>query len=195
MRPITVDEILGLDDYDRERDEHRRRIIQMKARRRVPLGREISLVFENRATLIHQLHELMRAEGLTDSEAVSREIEGYNRLLPDEGCLAGTLFIELRDPNRIREEVERFRGLDRGRHLWLDLGGGKKVVAQFRKTEVPEGRSSSIFHVHFPFAEEERELFSDRTREISLMVDHPALREKTVLSSEVREELLRDFES
>ena len=38
MRAITIDELLTKEEYERQRPEIRRRVMTLKARRRVPLG-------------------------------------------------------------------------------------------------------------------------------------------------------------
>jgi hypothetical protein len=194
MKPVTMEDILPLEAYEKEREERRRRIIQLKARRRVSLGDRISLVFENRETVIHQIHEMLRAERITDPEAIQHEIDTYNTLLPPPGGLSATLFIELEDLERIREELEKFLGLDRGEHLWMELGGKRRVYARFEEGHSQEDRISSVHYVQFPLEEEDRRLLADPSVEVALVVEHPALSARSPLTQETREELLRDLE-
>jgi len=64
VKPIHIDEILSPEEYERRRPELRRRIMALKARRRVPLGEHATLHFETRETMWYQVHEMLRAEGL-----------------------------------------------------------------------------------------------------------------------------------
>lgn len=194
MRPLTLDDLLALDDYERERDENRRRVIQLKARRRLALGRMVSVVFENRLTVLHQVQELLRAQRLNDPDAVARELSSYNGLLPAEGSLGATLFIEPLDPTRIQEEMERFKGLDRGEHLWIDLGDGARVLAHFEAPHDPRARFRSTHYVQFSFAASERSALADTSREAALVLDHTALRARAPFSDDLRSELVRDLE-
>ena len=50
MKPLTREDLLSLQDYERQRDSFRSRIIALKQRRRLALGPLISVVFENRET-------------------------------------------------------------------------------------------------------------------------------------------------
>lgn len=193
MKAVTFQDILSLEDYEAQREERRKKIIQLKSRRRISLGGEISLVFENRETVINQIHEMLRAEKITDREALAHELETYNQLLPRPSALAATLFIELQDPNNIRRELERFLGLDGGEHLWIDLGSDRRVLAVFEAGHSEEGRISSVQYVQFPFGDEERALFLEPAREIAAVIDHPGLRARRVIDPETREELGRDF--
>src|SRR3954447_25133123 len=50
MRKLTVDDIVDLRAYERERSELRRRIIELKRTRRVALGPILTVLFENTET-------------------------------------------------------------------------------------------------------------------------------------------------
>ena len=51
MRKLTLDDIEDLRHYERERDEFRRHIVEMKKRRRVQLGDLLTITFENTDTM------------------------------------------------------------------------------------------------------------------------------------------------
>src|SRR5690348_5841066 len=95
MTKLTLKDILGPSAYERVRDERRRRVIELKRRRRVHVGPNVSLVFENRDTMTSQIEEMCRAEKLTEPAKIQEELDVYNAVLPDEGQLAATLFVEV----------------------------------------------------------------------------------------------------
>ena len=68
---LTVDDIIDLRAYERERDEFRSQIIELKKRRRVALGTVVTLVFENRDTMRFQIQEMARAERMLTDEAIA----------------------------------------------------------------------------------------------------------------------------
>jgi len=70
MKPLTPEDLLPLDEYERQREGYRSRIIALKQRRRVSLGPLITLVFENRETLRFQIQEMIRAERILESAKV-----------------------------------------------------------------------------------------------------------------------------
>ena len=81
---LTLDDILDVRAYERERDAYRRRIIDLKSRRRLPLGTFISLIFENRETIRSQIQEMARAEQLTTDEEIQIELDETVGDLPGE---------------------------------------------------------------------------------------------------------------
>ena len=82
MKPLTREDLLSLDEYERQRDAYRSRIIALKQRRRLSLGSLITLVFENRETLQFQVQEMIRAERIVQPTKVQDELDVYNALLP-----------------------------------------------------------------------------------------------------------------
>jgi hypothetical protein len=87
------------DEYERQRPDLRRRIMTLKAKRRVPLGDHATLHFETRDTMLYQVHEMLRAEDSWQRPgAVEAELEAYNPLIPSDGALSATLMIEYETP-------------------------------------------------------------------------------------------------
>jgi len=68
---VTLDDVMGLARYETEREQIRRRIIALKRDRRVALGNEVSLVFENHDTVSFQVHEVY----YTDAGGIERWTE------------------------------------------------------------------------------------------------------------------------
>src|SRR5262245_35742384 len=120
MRPVELTDLLGRERYGQSRDPIRRRLVEHKRSRRVPVGERMSLVFEDRATVWYQTQEMLWVEHITDLDAIRAELEVYIGLVPHEDELSATLFVEIAEPARMREELDRLVGLDRHVHLEVD---------------------------------------------------------------------------
>ena len=83
MPKVVLDEILGLERYEQSRDQFRRRIIDLKKQRRVSVGDQVTLVFENHDTMLFQVQEMVRAEHITDLDKVRDEIVAHLHALKD----------------------------------------------------------------------------------------------------------------
>ena len=173
MRPIGLEDIKEPTSYDRVRAEIRKRVIELRNLRRIQVGERVSIVFENRETVLYQLHEMLRTERITEEAAILREIDTYNEMLAGPGSLAGTLFIELDEPARIRESLEQFVGLDHGEHVWFDLGDAGLVHARFAEGQGEKGKITSVHYVRFPFSEEAINAFRNPAHPVHLVVDQP----------------------
>jgi len=137
---------------------------------------------------------MLRTERVTDDTAILREIEMHNEMLPSPRSLAGTLFVELDEPGKIREHLEEFVGLDRGDHLWFELGEAGRVQARFTEGQGEEGRIASVHYVRFPFSEEAASAFRDLTHPVTLVMDHPSYQAKAVVEGATRRALAEDMQ-
>src|SRR3546814_13520606 len=124
---LGLDDIADLRAYERERDEFRRHVIELKKRRRVHVGTILTLVFECRDTIRFQIQEMARVEKLITDEAIQNELDTYNPLIPDAGQLCATVFLELTSDEQLREWLPTLVGIDRslkiGRAPWRERGG------------------------------------------------------------------------
>src|SRR5437763_4536926 len=106
MLPLTVDDLLPLEEYVGRRreyfDSHRRYVDRY---RRVRIGPRLTLIFENRQTLWYRVHEVLRIARLADRREVQLELNLYNRLLPGPDRLQAALLIEIGDPTQLLKEL------------------------------------------------------------------------------------------
>jgi hypothetical protein len=193
MEPIRREEIKDLTAYERIRPEFRKRVIALRRERRILAGDRISIVFECRETVLYQIQEMLRAERIVDEGAIQHELDTYNEILPKSRSLAGTLFIELAESERIREELEEFLGLDRGEHVWFDLGGTERAVGKFAEGQSEEGRISSVHYVQFPFSPEAAASFRDLASPAWFVVEHPSYHIRVQVDGAARRSLMEDF--
>ncbi len=191
MRKLTVDDIVDHRAYERERDEFRARIIEVKRRRRVQLGEIVTIVFENTDTMRFQVQEMARAERMLTDEAIAHEVATYNELIPDPGELSGTLFIELVDDARLRNWLPRLVGIEFA--VRFELADGSRVgsVPEDEERLTREDITSTVHYLKFPFTPEQQAAFASGPA--WLVVDHPEYSAAIELSDDQRAELARDF--
>lgn len=122
MQPLTVDDLLPLEEYVGKRreffDSHRRYIDRY---RRVKIGPRLTLIFENRQTLWFRVQEILRVARLSEPREVEQELNLYNRLLPNENRLQAALLIDMGDEVRQIAEREHWRRIE-GDQLHLVVG-------------------------------------------------------------------------
>lgn len=190
---IQLKDILNFFDYEKVRDEMRRRVIDLKRVRRVAVGEHLSFVFENRDTVLFQIQEMCRVERITDDARVQDEIDVYNALLPGPGELSATLFIEITDKDQIQAVLDRFMGIDVGPTVWIQVGKDFAIAGEFEAghSDEEKGKLSAVHFVRFAFPPEAVRVF--RSLPVHLVVDHPALRARVELTAETKAELLEDL--
>jgi hypothetical protein len=194
MKRVALEDVRNLHEYELIRDDWRREVIALKARRRVLLGDIMSLVFENRRTVLNQVQEMCRAERLVKPEAVQQEIDVYNDLVPGPGELSATLLVEITEEARIQPRLDALVGLSSGRHVWLELNG-RKVFARFLEGQGREDRIAAVQYLRFPIGEDpgDREALASGPAPVVLRVDHPGYRASVTLSPAVRAEIAGDL--
>lgn len=192
MKKVELAEILNIAEYEKVRQDYRRRIIELKKRRRITVGPSVTFVFENHETVLSQIQEMMRAERLVHDDAIQHEIDTYNQLLPEHNELAATMFIELPDQSRIREEITKFHGVNTGEAIFLQIGEDK-LPGDFAAGQSDDHRISAVQYLRFRFKDEQREAFVGGTKEVRLVIHHRNYQHYTVIEKAIREELSQDF--
>ena len=190
-RDIVLADVRDVVAYERVRERLRRAIIDLKNVRRVQVGERVSLVFENRTTVLFQIQEMIRAERIVDDAKIQDEIDVYRALLPSARELSATLFIEITTPDRIAAELDRFFGIDRGRHVTFDLADGRTIAATFEAGHSKEDKIAAVHFVRFPFTPDDAEAL--RREPAALVVDHPNYRARALLADATKMSLLEDL--
>jgi hypothetical protein len=192
VTPITRDELLNLHEYEKVREARRQAVIDLKGRRRVAAGRYLSFVFENRATVWFQIQEMIRAERIVDDAKVDDELTVYNGLLPEPGELAATMFIEIGDPAGVKPVLDALLGIDTRDYVRMEVGPHVSV-GRFETGHSDEelGKLSAVHFVRFALPPAARQAFA--ASDVTLVVDHPNERSRTVLSAETKASLAEDL--
>ena len=192
MRQLETSEILNLVEYEKVRDARRRELIELKKRRRVSVGRYLTFVFENRETVWFQIQEMVRAERIVDEVKIAEEVGVYNTLLPGPGELAATMLIEISEASQIKPVLDKLLGIDTRDYVRLTVGP-HIVVGDFETGHSDEerGKLAAVHFARFKLPPEARRTFRDA--EVTLVVEHPNERARTVLSDATKRALLHDL--
>lgn len=171
-RKLTLDDIVDLRAYEREREALRARVLDLKSRRRLSLGHIVTITFENRETMRHQIQEMARVEKLITDEAIQEELDIYNPMVPEPGQLCATVFIELTSDEQMRLWLPKLVGIERSFVFRLADGQQVRCVAeeqhesQLTRTDV----TAAVHYVRFEFTPEQVDAFVDG---VVLTIDHP----------------------
>ena len=103
------------------------------------------------------------------------------------------MFIEVDEPGRIREVLDRLQGIDRGEHVYFQIGERFRVTGAFESGRSKEDKISAVHYVRFPFSEAARDAFLDVRVPVEFVVDHPRYKERTTIEGETRQRLIEDL--
>ena len=114
---LTHEDLYSLEQYARIRPEFRAKVMAHKKNRRVALGDNAALYFEDALTMQYQVQEMLRLERMFEPEPIQEELDVYNPLIPDGSNWKATFMVEYSD------EAERRRALaETDRHREGGLG-------------------------------------------------------------------------
>ena len=190
MRKLTRADIRGPKLYEAMRDDLRKRVIELKRVRRVSVGPQLTIVFENRATMIFQIEEMCRAEQLHEPDKIQGEIDIYNNILPDEGQLGATLLVEITDEAQIASTLDKLVGLQE--HVWLVVGG-ERIKAEFDPEQFEADKLAAVQYLKFTLSPDAQRALATPGTAVALAVDHPSYRHEARLGEASRESLAQDL--
>lgn len=192
-RRLTLADIADVRAYERERDQFRPRIIELKRRRRVHVGTIVALVFENRETMRFQVQEMARVEKLMTDAEIQVELDAYNPMVPEPGQLCATVFLELTSDAQLREWLPKLVGIERSLLLVLPDGDRIRAVVdeQHDAGLTREHVTAAVHYVRFELDADQVAVFG--SGEVRLEVDHPHYLESVIVSPTLATELLGDL--
>ncbi|MBN9126796.1 MAG: DUF3501 family protein [Nitrosospira sp.] len=190
---ITRDSLMTLEAYARARDEFRARVMSHKKNRKVHLGENVTLIFEDELTIRYQIQEMLRAEKIFDGEGIQEELKAYVPLVPDGSNWKATMMIEYPDPEERAARLGELIGIED--KVWVRVNGLDPIYAiadEVLERETEEKTSS----VHFFRFELDAEMTGSlhRGAALSMGIDHPAYQaEVDPVPERVRDSLAGDI--
>jgi hypothetical protein len=191
-REITRADIIAIDDYAKNRREHKRRVAEIKRHRRVEVGPFATFYFENFDTMWHQVHEMLHIERGGEAQ-ITDELDAYNPLIPQGNELVATVMFEIDDPLRRGNVLGQLGGVENNMYLSV---GGERVMGEpdpTRENTSPEGKASAVQFVRFRCSPAQIAKFRDPATQVLVGIDHPRYGHIAVMPDAVRAALAGDF--
>ena len=189
---IQPKEIYSRKDYMNLRTQLRKEIVDRKRKRRIDIGPYVTLYFENRDTIIHQINEMVFIEN-GGSEQIEEEIKAYKSLVPNGSELVATVMVEIDNPLKRSEALSKMGGFEEKFLIKVNDRDiiGKAELDVDRTTA--DGKASSVQFVHFNFSDEDIKLFKNENSKVQLAIEHETYAHSTILQDETKKELSGDF--
>lgn len=190
MRPIERNEVLPIGEYEAIRPQFQRRVIEEKRPRRIRVGEHMSAIFENRDTVLFQIQEMLRTERITSESGVLHEIETYNDLIPGEGQISLTLFVEIPDRAVRDQMLVDLVGLED--RIALEVDGARFPAAGRRQDSMPD-RTTAVHYMKISLSPEARAALRSGQARAALVVDHPRYQARAELGKATVAKLADDL--
>jgi hypothetical protein len=177
---ITKKDILPNVQYLPLRDTRRSELTNLKKNRRVFLGEWITILFENRETLLFQIQEMLFIEKNDSDTQIKDELDAYAPLEPSGNDLVITLMVEISDPHERAINLKKLVGLEN--HIVLKW---QNHCIQATSESFGDG-SEKTFSVHFmkfKMTEEQKQSFLEKDHGFVIECTHPAYERKVILQN------------
>ncbi len=172
MPKITRDNIMALETYAKARQEFRAQVMLHKKIRKVYLGEDVTLIFEDELTIRYQIQEMLRAEKIFEEQGIIDEIEAYRALVPDGGNWKATMMIEYPDPIERADKLTKL--IDIEKKIWVGVGGYEPVyaIADEDLARATEEKTSAVHFLRFELTQNMVKALR-KDAPLSMGVDHP----------------------
>ena len=191
-RLIQKEDIMPLDVYTQQRKELRKKIVEFKKDRRIPLGPYATFYFESYETMLAQVQEMLYIEK-GGNEQLKDELTAYNPLVPNGKELTATLMFEIDNPVSRAAFLGKVGGIEN--HVFLKVDGDliKAVPEEDVDRTSAEGKASSVQFIHFKFNDSQIKKFQSNSIKIEIGIDHKEYSHSTKLSAQTVKSLSADF--
>tara|TARA_B110000196_G_C20975392_1_gene580759 strand:- start:167 stop:760 length:594 start_codon:yes stop_codon:yes gene_type:complete len=191
-RIIEKNDLVANNIYAKNRKQFRKKIVEFKKHRRVPLGPYATFYFENFDTMLAQIQEMLHIEKGGD-EQLKDELNAYNPLVPKGKELVTTLMFEIDDPKIRAEFLGKVGGIEEKVYIQV---AEEKINGRPEKDvdrTSAEGKASSVQFLHFIFTNDQIEKFKDTKNSLIIGIEHTFYKHTVKVSAETRSTLSKDF--
>ena len=191
-RVIEKEDIMPLDIYTSQRKQLRKKIVDFKKDRRIPLGPYATFYFESFETMLAQVQEMLYIEKGGD-EQLKDELTAYNPLVPNGKELTATLMFEIDNPVSRATFLGKVGGIEEKVFMKIDGDLIKAVPEEDVDRTSAEGKASSVQFIHFKFSDEQIKNFKSNMSKVEIGIDHKDYSHSTRLNDLTKKSLSADF--
>jgi hypothetical protein len=185
-------DLMSLEQYAKSRDAFRADVIAHKRARTIPVGPNMTWIFEDRLTIQYQVQEMLRIERIFEPRGIREELDAYNPLIPDGSNWKATMMIEYPDPRERAVALARLRGVEDQCYVEVAGAGRVRAIADEDLARENEEKTSAVHWLRFELTAPMREGIR-KGAAITIGTDHPEYRHATRLPAESAAALARDL--
>ena len=173
MNKLNREALFSLEKYAEVRPEFRARVMAHKKNRRLPIGPNAALYFEDALTMQYQIQEMLRIERIFEAAGIQEELDAYNPLIPDGSNWKATFMMEYPDEEERRIQLAKLLGVEK--HVWAQVADFARVtpIADEDLEREDEHKTSSVHFLRFELTPEMVTAVKNGAT-VSMGVDHPS---------------------
>jgi hypothetical protein len=172
MNKLSRSDLYSLEKYAEVRNDFRARVMEHKKNRRLAIGPNATLYFEDRLTVQYQVQEMLRIEKIFESEGIEDELAAYNPLIPDGNNWKATFMLEFEEVEERRRKLSMLLGVEG--NVWVQIKGFDRIVPIYNEDleRSTEDKTSSVHFMRFELSKEMVKALKEGAP-LSAGIDHP----------------------
>jgi hypothetical protein len=193
MTHLSHKDLYSLEEYARIRPEFRTRVMDHKKNRRLPIGPNAALYFEDELTMKYQIQEMLRIERIFEPDGIQDELDVYNPLIPDGMNWKATFMMEYHDAEERKQALASLVGVEEA--IWVQVEGFEKVrpIANEDLQRSTEEKTASVHFLRFELSQAMIDALKSGAS-LSAGIDHPAYTHTVdQVDSPIKSSLLKDL--
>lgn len=194
MQKLTRDDLYSLEEYAEARTAFRSDVLRHKRDRRLELGTNAALYFEDRLTMQYQVQEMLRIERIFEAAGINEELEAYNPLIPDGSNWKATFMVEFAEENERRDMLKQLVGIEDC--VYVQVGDLQRSVA-FADEDMDRAddvKTSAVHFLRFELNAGQVAALRDGAP-LTAGIDHPSYQtEISPVADSIRNSLLADLD-
>jgi hypothetical protein len=187
------DKLLTLEAYAKIRKNFRAQVMAHKKTRKISLGDNITLLFEDALTIRYHIQEMLHIERIFQENEIAHEVDTYTPLIPEGMNWKATMMIEYSDPAVRASKLAAMVGIED--KVWVRITGYASIYA-IADEDLERDNSEKTSSVHFLRFELTPAMIQSlhQGAKLSMGVDHPAYQASIdAIDDSIRTSLLNDL--
>ncbi|MBT8082067.1 MAG: DUF3501 family protein [Gammaproteobacteria bacterium] len=193
MEKLSRDDLYSLEKYAEMRPAFRDKVLAHKKNRRLDLGTNAALYFEDRLTMQYQVQEMLRIEKIFEADGINEELDAYNPLIPDGSNWKATFMVEFPDIEERKAMLAQLVGIED--RVYVQVADFDRVypVADEDLERDTEEKTSAVHFLRFEFPPEQVAALVNGASLVA-GIDHDNYRvEVAPVPDNIRKSLINDF--
>lgn len=153
MKKLSTKDLMSIDAYNEQRPAIRQAMMEHKKTRRLPLGPNAMLHFEDYMVMRYQVLELIRVEKISGEAELLEELEAYNPLIPDGKNLKVTFMLEFPDEAERKIRLGELIGIEESISIQIDGFDPVYPVANEDLARSTDEKTSAVHFLRFEFTD------------------------------------------
>jgi DNA primase large subunit len=194
MKKLSREDLFSLERYAESRLAFREKVLEHKKNRRLDLGTNAALYFEDRLTMQYQVQEMLRIEKIFEADGINEELEAYNPLIPDGSNWKATFMVEFPEVEERRAMLEQLVGVENRVYVQVEDFDRVFAIADEDLERADEHKTSAVHFLRFELPPEHAAALKSGARLIA-GIDHDSYHvEVRPVPDNIRESLVNDLD-